>query len=270
MATRAIVTDQPEVLCEICGRRLLRGERTDSFLSHGDTHAVCELCTPRAVQAGWVRVAGGAAARPQPGARRGRGQALLGLVRRRRGELQDGLLEPSAAELPSVPVRVPGAARSSFLGEGFADGAETAEHSTVPTLAFVGPGDDAADDLGAAVSGGGEAGSELAILAAIDAFNATEQPQRIAGVARSLGAPWVTVRSAARSGSAAPGMTVVAAWELCWYRWQVDIDAGGPGPTAKLVDRGTELDELPAEDLLANADVDERGRLTLAPGPVAP
>jgi hypothetical protein len=121
----------------------------------------------------------------------------------------------------------------------------------------------------------GRRGDDPAIQAAIDAFNSTDQPQRIAGVARSLGTPWVTVRrgdaDAGAEADAREGVSdrpterlvVVAAWELCWYRWEIDLD--GYGPVAELVDRGTELDELTPADLAANVAIDERGRLTAAP-----
>src|SRR6478672_993700 len=55
MTTRAIVTSQPDVACYVCGRRLLRGEHPELFVADGETRTVCELCTPRAVRAGWPR-----------------------------------------------------------------------------------------------------------------------------------------------------------------------------------------------------------------------
>ncbi|HKH79099.1 MAG TPA: hypothetical protein VJ996_03710, partial [Solirubrobacteraceae bacterium] len=55
MATRTIVTSQPDVECEVCERRLLRGEQPDVFLAAGRRRIVCELCAPRATYAGWMR-----------------------------------------------------------------------------------------------------------------------------------------------------------------------------------------------------------------------
>ena len=55
MATRSIVTSHPEVACEVCGRRLLRGEQPEVFLSGGQRRMVCELCVPRATHEGWLR-----------------------------------------------------------------------------------------------------------------------------------------------------------------------------------------------------------------------
>src|ERR1700733_10845396 len=55
MATRTIVTSHPDVACEVCERRLLRGEQPDIFLAAGRRRTVCELCAPRAAHEGWMR-----------------------------------------------------------------------------------------------------------------------------------------------------------------------------------------------------------------------
>src|SRR5436190_17835077 len=73
MATRTIVTSQPPVVCDVCERRLLRGEHPELFLAAGQPRTVCELCVPRAVHAGWMRESEqplSAPAAPRP--RRGR------------------------------------------------------------------------------------------------------------------------------------------------------------------------------------------------------
>jgi hypothetical protein len=97
---------------------------------------------------------------------------------------------------------------------------------------------------------------ELKVARALEVFNAGEQPRRVAGVARSLGAPAVTVRPLEESGST---VAIVVAWELCWYRYEVDL--GDEAAGSQLVAQGMELDELPDEDRLANAAADERGEL---------
>ncbi len=97
---------------------------------------------------------------------------------------------------------------------------------------------------------------ELKVARALEVFNAGEQPRRVAGVARSLGAPTVTARPLEDSGST---VAIIVAWELCWYRYEVDLGDEAAGP--RLVAQGMELDELPAEDRLANAAADERGEL---------
>lgn len=94
---------------------------------------------------------------------------------------------------------------------------------------------------------------------ALEIFNDGEHPRRVGGVARSLGAPAVTVRPVEGS----PGrFTIVVAWELCWYRYEVDVEDEQTG--AQLVEKGMELAELSAEDRAANAAADERGELAIA------
>ena len=39
----------------MCGRTLLRGEHAEVYVSGGSRRSVCELCTSRALQGGWVR-----------------------------------------------------------------------------------------------------------------------------------------------------------------------------------------------------------------------
>ena len=74
MGTRTIVTSQPDVACELCARRLLRGEQHEVFLADGRPRTVCELCAPRAADAGWLRERDGEAALVSVApARRGRG-----------------------------------------------------------------------------------------------------------------------------------------------------------------------------------------------------
>jgi hypothetical protein len=101
---------------------------------------------------------------------------------------------------------------------------------------------------------------ELKVARALEVFNAGDQPRRVAGVARSLGAPTVMVRPLEESGST---VAIVVAWELCWYRYEVDL--GDEAAGSRLVAQGMELDELPEEDRLANAAADERGELVPLP-----
>src|SRR6478735_2579925 len=74
MTTRTIVTSQPDVACDVCERRLLRGEHAEVFLADGRPRMVCELCAPRAAHEGRLRQvrrpADAASARPAPAARR--------------------------------------------------------------------------------------------------------------------------------------------------------------------------------------------------------
>ncbi len=94
---------------------------------------------------------------------------------------------------------------------------------------------------------------------AVDVFNISEYPRRVASLTRSLGAPEVSVRP---GEAVASSVVIVLAWELCWYTYEVDLD-DMQGPEARALAQGTELSELGPEDRLANALADERGALAL-------
>ena len=66
---------------------------------------------------------------------------------------------------------------------------------------------------------------EQRTVSAIERFNRSEHPRTVAGVARSLGAPVVVVRPTEEQGSL---MSIVVSWELCWYRYEVDLRTGPP------------------------------------------
>ncbi len=89
-------------------------------------------------------------------------------------------------------------------------------------------------------------------------FNAGEHPRRVAGVARSLGEPSVAARPLADSGSV---VSIVVAWELCWYRYEVDLGDEAAGATVSA--QGTELGELAQEERLVNADCRRARRAAL-------
>jgi hypothetical protein len=101
---------------------------------------------------------------------------------------------------------------------------------------------------------------ELKAVRAVELFNASEHPRTVAGVARSLGMPTVAVLPVGH-GSV---VKIVVAWELCWYRYDVDLADGAAGVRAAA--QGYELSELATEEQTANAAVDENGELVLATG----
>jgi hypothetical protein len=94
---------------------------------------------------------------------------------------------------------------------------------------------------------------------ALAVFNASEYPRRVAGVARSLGVPTVNVRSAEHLESV---VRIVVAWELCWYRYEVDLSE--EPAEAQVVAQGTELSELAVEEREGNALAGDAGALALA------
>jgi hypothetical protein len=216
VSTKDIRTSNTHVSCDVCGRTLLRGERAETYLAGGARRSVCELCSSRALNEGWVRE--GSVAAFEPGETATERRSLLGRLRTRR--------EADAMDAGTGEHDVRG---------GSAQRAREPRHvHAVPTSA------------------------EHKVSSAVEAFNSSEHPRTVAGVARSLGAPGVSVRPSEARPSV---VNVVVSWELCWYRYEVDLS--DDGPNVRLSGQGYELDELPPEELEINAAADDRGALAL-------
>jgi len=232
MTTKDIRTTQAHVSCDVCGRTLLRGERAETYIAGGTRREVCELCQPRALHEGWVRE--GAAlergTRSAPGERR---RSLLSRLRRPRSEdggAGNGRPHDDGHEPPSRPAST----RVERIERAVEPQRELRQVRAVPTNV------------------------EQRTATAIDRFNQSEHTRTIAGVARSLGAPVVVARALEETSSI---VTIVVSWELCWYRYEVDLDGG----SVRTAGQGYELEELePADRVEANAAADEYGQLTPA------
>lgn len=282
MAARAIVTSHPVVACDVCGRSLLRGESPDVFLAGGQRRTVCELCVPRAAAEGWLREADShdSSVRPSRGRRAG---SLFGRLRQLREPAEGPLRREPAHSGPDTAGAEESVPRDGGLYEFLEGGAiERAEPYEQELYIDSVPAGESGDGVwGVEPDGFAQDGSgvgthdldhnwpadehvhvavtsgELKVARALEVFNAGEQPRRVAGVARSLGAPSVTARALEESGST---VAIVVAWELCWYRYEVDL--GDEAAGSQLVAQGMELDELPEEDRLGNVAANERGELT--------
>ncbi len=232
-------TIQPQntiISCAVCGRTLLQGEEPEIYLVNGSRRHVCELCTVRANHQGWIRETQG----PQIGHRGARDdrRPFLSRLRTRRERLAreradeiDPLPPEVAAELESASAPAPSPAEAASNGP-----REPRHVHAVPTS------------------------EELKSSRAVEVFNASEYPRTVAGVARSLGAPGVAVLPVEGQASV---VRIVVAWELCWYRWEVDLaDEAAHGVRA--AGQGYELGELAPEEQAVNAAADEHGRLVLA------
>src|SRR5579872_1992040 len=93
---------------------------------------------------------------------------------------------------------------------------------------------------------------------AITLFNASEHVKLLAGVIRSLGAPHVHLEPSTQEEFV---VDILVAWELCWYRFEADLD----GEVVRRRAQGYELSELPGPLPEPNAAADTDGRLLLAP-----
>src|SRR5437868_1588531 len=101
--------------------------------------------------------------------------------------------------------------------------------------------------------------TEHKISSAVALFNSSEHPRTVAGIARSLGLPEVSVLPAPGMPSA---VGLLLAWELCWYRYEVDLS--DEIPSVRVAGQGYELDELEPGERQPNAVADDRGMLSLA------
>jgi hypothetical protein len=96
---------------------------------------------------------------------------------------------------------------------------------------------------------------ELTLVEAADLFNQSDFRRTVAGVAKSLGEPRVSIVPL-------PGVnaeTVLTfAWDITWYQYRVTPDAAQP---VRIADRGHDLSEVEATYARWNARCDETGRL---------
>src|SRR5215210_6917623 len=104
--------------------------------------------------------------------------------------------------------------------------------------------------------------AELKMERALDVFNASDHVRTVGGVARSLGAPAVSVRPLAERPSV---VAIAVMWELSWYRFEVDLSDEGSG--VRREGQGAELSDLSDDEQVVNAAADERGGLHLATAP---
>lgn len=205
---------------------MLRGERAETYLAGGSRRSVCELCTARALREGWVRE--GTLPSVQSGVSDHDGRRSLFSRLRARRENGNGAAAANGTELEPDEPGWPEAPRRREPAR------EPRHVRAVPTSA------------------------EHKVASAVDLFNASEHRRTISGVGRSLGIPSVSVRP---SDERASVVNVVVAWELCWYRYEVDLS--DDQPSVRAVGQGYELDELGAEERDPNAVADPDGVLAL-------
>lgn len=293
MTTKHISTSHEQEICEICGRTLLRGEHTEMFLDGGRRHAVCELCKPYALQEGWMREGSVPASEPVDEAAPRR-RSLFGRRGRRRAEPDTDPYSVDPGELslddelayeqpprrrrrtrepePVADERGDAYARTEQVldqGLGFDEYPPAPAEPAAPRRPerYPEPPQEQFEPVrerhprrrssrGAHDVHAVPIDAEQKIDAALEVFNASRHPRTIAGVARSLGAPGVQVEPDPQTATL---VWIVAAWELCWYRYEVDLSTD-PG-RVRLDSQGDELAELGAQTLRTNAVADANGRL---------
>jgi hypothetical protein len=215
-----------QAACDVCGRTLLRGEHAESFVNGNTRRHVCQLCISRALHEGWVRE-GALQALESGNSGSERRRSIFGRLRSRRD-----VNDPPAVPEDDPPVSPrPQHDISSTLARGRSRGAR---------------------QVRAVPSSGGQR-----IVSAMGLFNASEHRRTVSGVARSLGQPVVDVTPDELHPSL---VRIVVSWELCWYRYEVDISDEVAG--VRLIDQGYELTDLSEPERHPNAAADEVGQLS--------
>jgi hypothetical protein len=237
------------VTCDVCGRTILKGERTEPFLAlGGQRHQVCELCFDRAEHHGWIRESAAGdvptrVARPEPR------RPLLARLRRRRGGggSPNGGADDRVPPLEQEPN--PGGNGHSAV-EGEAGRTEAAAARPQPRSRPKDPRHVRAVPTTA----------EVKVERALELFNGSEHQRTIGGLARTLGAPWVTALPDSEQPSA---VTVLVAWELSWYRFRIDL--GDEADPVVLLEKGEEMDQIEKSLRDWNVTIDTKGQLVAGP-----
>ena len=237
------------VSCDVCGRTILKGERAEWYLAPGGhRRQVCDLCAVRAQHHGWIREsAAGDMPTRVPGNEPRRG--VLGRLRKRRpafGSASDDArlaereamyggdsLPENGARLQPDPVDEPTPAPPPRTHTR----PQSPRHvRAVPTTA------------------------EVKVERALELFNGSGHQRTVAGLARTLGQPWVSALPDPNQSSA---VSVLVAWELSWYRYRVDL--GDEADPVMMLDKGEEIDQIDESLRAWNAALDDDGRVV--PGP---
>jgi hypothetical protein len=237
------------VSCEVCGRTILKGERTETYLAPGGhRHLVCELCFVRAEHAGWIRESS-ADALPTRASRPQERRPLLGRLRRRREEHDRDTPERTTASFERVADPV---AEAPFAFE------EAATAEAAPEREEERPARRREQPQDPRHVRAVPTTAEVKIERALELFNGSEHQRTVAGLARSLGYPWAT---AVPDSTAPSAVTVVVAWELSWYRYKVDL--GDTADPVALQEKGDEIDDIDEALRQWNAGLDTDGRLVV-------
>ena len=226
------------VTCDVCGRTILKGERAEAYLAPGGhRHQVCDLCSLRAQHEGWIRES---AAGDMP-TRLPRSEPRRGVLRRLRRRRPQEPVEPAPDhgnggeraedDEGSAPARER-TERPPRLAEPRSRPKDPRHVRAVPTTA------------------------QAKVERALDLFNGSSHQRTIAGLARTLGTPFVSAQPDTAQGSQ---VSVIVAWDLSWYRYRVDL--GDEADPVMMLDKGEEIEQIDEGLRDWNARLDADGRV---------
>ena len=232
------------VSCDVCGRTILKGERAEPYLAPGGhRRLVCDLCASRAQHHGWIRESGAGDLPARVPRNEPRG-GVLGRLRRRRPAPQPAEDEARLAEREAM----------FGAGNGTEDGERPAE-DFVPSPPRPRSRPQSPRHVRAVPTT-----AEVKVERALELFNGSGHQRTVAGLARTLGQPWV---SAMPDPAQASAVSVLVAWELSWYRYRVDL--GDEADPVMMLDKGEEIEQIDESLRAWNAGLDDAGRVVAGP-----
>jgi hypothetical protein len=211
------------VHCDYCERTLLLGESVATFRDGRETRLVCALCEGDALKRGWLRD-GQPDPPPQPR------EPRAGLIERLRRQNQERRTkDPAARPAPRHSVGV-----VKLTGEEAA-AASRAKSREVERAEL----------------------AAQAVELSLETFNASAYRRTVQGIARTLGAPRVSL---VPLGGIRPDVVITIAWDISWYQYRVDAEAD---PPVRLEGRGDDVTELAQRWRTWNAQHTEESGLVL-------
>ena len=240
------------VSCDVCGRTILKGERPEWYLAPGGhRRQVCDLCAARAQHHGWIRESGAGdmpARMPRHEPRRG----VLGRLRKRPPPAQ-----PAEEDAREASLRAANGENGDRINPVPGESVPEGEHVPAPQP----PPRPRSRPQSPRHVRAVPTTAEVKVERALELFNGSAHQRTVAGLARTLGPPWV---SAIPDPAQASAVSVLVAWELSWYRYRVDL--GDEADPVMMLDKGEEIDQIEESLRAWNAELDDDGRVVAGNG----
>jgi hypothetical protein len=252
----------PFPTCAVCGRTILNGEQAHEYVNpHGQRLGVCVLCRSRAEASGWIPADQAGAARQAPANRVRPGDALRKRLERAASRARSGARGLKGAAPAQAGARTSGQSQEPVARERAQSAGGPQRRAAEPPAKRPLPPAKRQPKQPAPSAPPSKPrrrrGPEALMRHAVQRFNGSDEPRKVAGLIRSLGEP----RAAVRPDAGRQLALVTVAWELSWYQWEVGGD--GDGEPVREVAKGDEVTELAEEARTWNAAVAADGKLRL-------